>query len=190
MRLPWPRNHPRGSFSPVFQGESCRQGSVPCVRRAGVVDLFARKRAPTSARRSPLAGDCFSPVFAERILSARPYALTSDVPRRRPIRPQAGSYVGSEEPACGRLFLAYLSGRILSARLCALHPTCRVVDLFARKRAPTSARRSPLAGDAPATRQKSTTGKPSKCKGRFVGMPQPSTPFPALTYQAARSTCA
>jgi len=65
MRLPWPRNHPRGSFSPVFQGESCRQGSVPCVRRAGVVDLFARKRAPTSARRSPLAGDCFSPIFQE-----------------------------------------------------------------------------------------------------------------------------
>jgi hypothetical protein len=35
-----------------------------------------------------------------------------------------------------------------------------------------SACRSPLAGDMPATRQGSTTGKPSKCQGRFVGLLQ------------------
>ncbi len=49
----------------------------------------------------------------------------------------------------------------------------------ARKRAPTSAApaacRSPLAGDASATRAASTTEKSSKCPGRFVGIPQAQT---------------
>jgi hypothetical protein len=111
--------------------------------------LFARKRAPTSAVpsacRSPLAGD--ARATGQGSTAGKPSAC---------LRSSGFSSPAASGSSC-----------MADAREIQGRASPQPAQLFARKRAPTSAApsacRSPLAGDTRATGQGSTAGKPSTC---------------------------
>ncbi len=197
---------------------------MACVRCVGVVGLFARKRAPTSAAPaacgSPLAGDASATRAASTTeksskcpgwfvgihqgqTSGKGAALGSALRWHDfPGRPQAGSYVGRHQRLVGARLRAtrrlhdqhrprenrpnaraglwgYLRLKPAGKARRSGPRSAGMTSQVARKRAPTSAAPaacgSPLAGVASTRRAASTTGKSSKCPGRFVGIPQAQT---------------